>query len=121
MATRRDWTVTSTHELRVADGEDVTFVGRPDGRPVHGVLPLEEHGAAIILIDPNAPGDSNVFRVLPDGRIEWRAELPDDSPRSDRYSSISRKDDRLLGFTGYGYWVELDPETGAVLSSEWHK
>jgi hypothetical protein len=80
--------------------------------PVLQVLPLSEIGGCLVLLDPSGtkqPTFENLFKVGPDGSVEWKAELP----RShDAFVSVNEFGDHVEARTWDGDRVEIDLERG---------
>jgi hypothetical protein len=108
-------------DVWVADGDRVVWRGKPDGRDAVHVVALPRTNDAVVLLKwpvehPGKPSSigtwTNLVRIGSDGRIVWRAGGLD---IDDRWTSV-RWADGLLASTSTGFAVNLDPDTGEVVS-----
>src|SRR5690349_17757048 len=81
--------------------------------PVREVLPLPNADACLVLLDPDAANTpftfENLFKVGPDGRIEWKAQLPQSH---NCFVSVTICGDYVKANTWSGHRVEIDLATG---------
>lgn len=96
-----------------------------NGRQIHLDFPVKDafcEGKRIfVLFDPDAgPGSfSNLVCLDLSGRRRWEAELPEPGRQDVYYRISSRRPLVVNSFSSYK--VELDPETGRILSKEFVK
>ena len=111
-------------ELWVADDAQVTWHGWPDGKPVQSVLAIPGSDDAIVILEHNAGPRfdhgrirrwPSLVRVRADGRVVWRAAAVD---VQDSWLDVYWSTGGLIGNTGSGFLVKLDPDTGRELSRE---
>ena len=87
---------------------------------VEGELELSFGGKLVLTNYSTASiGASNLLYVREDGSLGWKAELRD--PTLGHFVSAERVGPRLCANTFDGCRVELDPETGRWISSEFTK
>jgi hypothetical protein len=108
-------------DVWVADGDRVVWRGKPDGRDVVHVVALPRTSDAVVLLKWPAAHPAkassietwtNLVRITSQGGIVWRAGGLD---IEDYWTSV-RWADGLLALTLNGFAVNLDPDTGDVLS-----
>ena len=110
--------------LMVADGfGNELWRGLPEGYPVEWVTPIPEKTDAIVMYHyyrPKRPygGFNNLVRIRPDGSIVWRADLP---ARDDPYTFAALEGTKLIASSWNGFSVEIDLETGKIISQEFTK
>jgi len=108
-------------DVWVADGNRVLWRGKPDGRDVVHVVALPSTNDAVVLLKAPAEGHgkgasigtwTNLVRIASDGGIVWRAGGLD---LEDFWTSV-RWAGGLFAGTCAGFDVNLDPETGEMVS-----
>jgi hypothetical protein len=77
-------------------------------------LPLPNSEDIIVMMKYVA-NFRNVFRCKPDGSILWQAELP--TKADDVYTNIKWRDGKLTAYSRSCISVQLDVETGKIMSS----
>jgi hypothetical protein len=84
------------------------------GCPVFKLLPLQDEGDCLVLLDPGAskqPTFENLLRVKADGSVAWRAPLP----RShDAYSDVLSTNAGIEARPWQGLRVLVDAAKGTV-------
>ena len=113
-------------DVWVADGDRVIWRGKPDGRDAIHVVALPSTSDAVVLLKWPAEHNgkmssiatwTNLVRITSDGRIVWRAGGLD---IEDRWTSV-RWADGLVASTWAGFAVNLDPDTGEMVSRTFSK
>lgn len=112
--------------LRISTSDSAwEWRGRPDDMAVLDLRVTSDGEAAIVLLDP--PGGQgrirNLVKVLRDGRVAWRGELPPQDS-TDCFVSVDIGPDldrHVIAGTWSGYSVRLDPTTGRLLSQKFTK
>lgn len=102
--------------------EDITtgklnWIGQPKELPVILAFSLPSSDDCVVLLKYSA-GSQNLVRCRPDGSIAWQAELPGSE---DAYTRVEWANQGLIANSWYGYRVQLDAETGRILSTEFVK
>lgn len=107
------------HELLVENATtgELNWKGQPGKLPVTLAFLLPGSDDCIVLLK-YAAGSRNLVRCRPDGSIVWRAEVPD---KEDVYAKTEWTDQGLMAISWYGYRVQLDVETGCILSTKFVK
>lgn len=94
-------------------------LGQPDGYPVLSVLTIPHSEDCIVLLaywkGPEGRAFRNLLRCRQDGSVVWRAELP--VLGSDEYVEAEWTSNGLTAYSGSGFAVHLDLDTGRILSS----
>jgi hypothetical protein len=113
----------SGRNLRIVDlNAKVSWEGLPDGRAVQKILRLPESDDHVVLLEYHSGGSENqqnLVRISPNGSIVWRAELP--RSQTDTYVDAEIKGGRLFAGSWSAFHVEIDPESGKILSREFTK
>ena len=89
--------------------------------PVLKVLPLATGDGCLVLLDSSAtkkPTFENLFKVGPDGSIDWRARLPDSH---DAFVGMIDRGDHIEARTWNGLRVEIDLENGQTRNARFVK
>ena len=60
----------------------------------------------------------NLIKVLADGSVAWRGELPGQDPTDAFVALATDPDGTVLAATWSGYRAKLDPHTGRLKSAE---
>jgi len=75
-----------------------------------------------LLLEPNhATGQRNVVCYNFSKAYKWAIEPPPDLPGTYGYSSIYFRDDKFCAYTNTGIEVNVDPNTGKIIDSEFIK
>jgi hypothetical protein len=92
------------------------------GAPEWHALSVPGSDDRIVLFEyPEGDGDSrNLVRMTSEGHVVWRAELPDPGS-NDAYVEVRWRDGRLTANSWSCFLVELDPDTGQLLSATFTK
>ena len=84
-------------------------------------MPIDGESQCVILLDWMAskePTFENLLCVDRDGRVIWKAELPQSH---DFYSTFELSADGLHAFSFSCFRVKLDTKTGQILESQFTK
>ena len=119
MSPMPDKIFTIGQRLRVCSAPDgsVSWQGDYEGMPVIAMLSVKSNLAWIILLDPLAtkqPTFENLLCIAHDGRVLWRAELPE---THDCFVEVQVRPVGPIAATWSGYRVKLNPDTGRI--AEW--
>jgi len=112
------------HDLIIEDADhQLRWRGQPEQRPVEWATAIRfaEDGLALYhYYRPDHPygGFQNLVRVAPDGSIVWRAELPE---RDDKYVNANLVGGRVSAYSWSGFDVEIDVDTGMIVSKRFSK
>ena len=104
------------------DDGHVTWRGRPDGRSVKAVFPLEDRLGAIVLLDPDEVFERfrNLLCVDLNGEIVWRAELPADDA-VDAYVDAKPTRSGFVANSWSCWRVTIDLSSGEITDREFTK
>lgn len=109
-------------ELMISDDKgQILWRGQPNGMPVREVLTVPHTTDVVVLGDRSrAPVRyQNLLRCSSAGEVVWVAEpLPS---VGDSYVAIEISDGRFLVNTWQGFRLEMDLQTGRILSSQFVK
>jgi hypothetical protein len=89
--------------------------------PILQIVALPNLDGCLVLLDPSTtkkPTFENLFKVGPDGKIHWKAQLP----RShDAFTRVIDLGDRMEAQTWTGQLVEIDLVTGKTRNQRFVK
>jgi hypothetical protein len=112
-------------DLLITDADHkLRWRGQPEQRAVEWATALRfaDDGLALYhYYRPDHPYGEfrNLVRVRPDGSIVWRAELPGSD---DKYVNAKlAAEGRLSAYSYRGYEVEIDLDTGRIVSKRFSK
>jgi outer membrane protein assembly factor BamB len=96
----------------------------PFGHPVLDLVQLPDAPVAVALLDSSgtlSEAFESVVAIDREGKVLWRAPLPT-SLSFDTFTAIELVDDsRITAYSWSGYLLEIDAESGTVLSSTFTK
>ena len=92
--------------------------------PIWVLGPLQGNLGCLILLDPSDRGREkfrNLLLIDPDGRERWRARLPlwpgfPFLTGGDAFTHTEVRGGRIFANTWSGYFVEIDPRTGTLMT-----
>ncbi len=124
MSTNRVFSVAQkTAVVMDPESGQVMWSGRPLGREVVDLIPLEGLNRAVVLLESwGSPPDDRANLVSIDqlGRLLWRARLPTDSS-SDFFTSVEVIGDAITASSWSCHRLQIDPNTGIILSDVFTK
>jgi hypothetical protein len=97
-----------------------TDAGEFQGNKIRLIFPIDS-GGSILLLDPDVERRGtfrNILRIDQNGNVIWIADFP---VLPDRYTSAEMGSDGLTAYSGGGYLVKLDRESGRILEWEFVK
>jgi hypothetical protein len=106
-------------ELIICDSAHTRiWQGKPEGYVVQwaSAVPGSDDGLVLYYFyrpDIRNQAFKNLVRVRPDGSIVWHADLPE---RTDKYTNAQLDNGELTGWSGQGFTVQIDIETGRILN-----
>ena len=106
--------------LEILSNDDVVWRGQPDGHPVAKVMPLDE-GCVVLRHQGDAENTlSDLVRVNSEGKIVWRAQLPE-ADGADGYVTAWLTKGTPHAISGSCWYVTLDAGTGAIKTATFTK
>jgi hypothetical protein len=100
----------------------IAYRGKPDGYPVLSACATEDDHVLVLWEGWTKKYGSkdNLLLLDSEGRIIWRAQLPDPSS-GDSYTEFKYLNGHLTAFSWSCHRVAIDMKTGNILQSEFTK
>ncbi len=102
--------------------DSVEWSGKPKGYRVQNVIELMDSDCSIVLLDPSQESRTfqNIICIDFKGSIAWEADLPG-SNAGDVYLRVLYLDNCIIAYSWSGFKVELDSQSGDIVSREFVK